>query len=316
MANETQGFVPLAPETLMKIRQLELRAKTVVEGFMSGLHRSPYHGFSVEFTDYRPYSPGDDLRYLDWKQVARRDRQYIKRFEDETNLRCYLLLDMSRSMSFGSTSYTKADYARTLAATLAWFFNRQRDAVGLMTFGESIHDVVPPRYRAGHLRRLMLALEHAQPDSATDVEGPLEQIARTVSRRALVILISDFLAPIDSLEQKLGYLRARGHQVTLMRVLDPTEIEFDFTKASMFQDVETNRQIYVDPASVRESYLQQFSEHAEQLAAICQRSGIDLHTLRIDQPVEDALVALVQSRVGTAMGMGQRRNPVVGGGAS
>ena len=132
----------LSPEALMRVKNLELRARMIVEGFMSGLHRSPYHGFSVEFTDYRQYSPGDDLRYLDWKLLARRDRQYIKRFEDETNLRCYLLVDMSSSMGFGTVGYSKFEYARTLAATLAWFFARQRDAVGLMTFGDHIVDMI------------------------------------------------------------------------------------------------------------------------------------------------------------------------------
>ena len=150
----------VSPTAVMQIKNLELRAKIVVEGFMSGLHRSPYHGFSVEFTDYRQYSIGDDLRYLDWKLYAKQDRYYIKRFEDETNLRCYLLVDMSHSMGFWSGNYSKLEYAKTLAASLAWFLNRQRDAVGLVTFGDQIVDMIPPRYRAGHLRRLMLTLEN------------------------------------------------------------------------------------------------------------------------------------------------------------
>ena len=146
------------PKALMAIRNLELRARVVVEGFWKGLHRSPYHGFSVEFTEYRQYSPGDDTRYLDWRLYARSDRHYLKRFEDETNLRCHLLVDQSRSMDYGSLTYSKSDYARTLAATLAWFLHGQGDAVGLLSFDERVRDYLPPRHRHGHLRQLMLAL--------------------------------------------------------------------------------------------------------------------------------------------------------------
>src|SRR6187549_3363632 len=146
----------ISPQALMAIKNLELRARIVVEGFWHGIHRSPYHGFSVEFTEYRQYSPGDDPRYLDWKLFARSDRYYIKRFEDETNLRCHLIVDLSRSMDFGSLDYTKADYARTLGATLAYFLHRQRDATGLTTFHDEVLDYLPARYRPGQLRRLML----------------------------------------------------------------------------------------------------------------------------------------------------------------
>src|SRR5687768_10115342 len=157
------------PAALMAIRNLELRARTVVEGFWHGLHRSPYHGFSVEFTEYRPYTPGDDPRYLDWKLVGRTDRYFIKKFEDETNLRCQLLIDGSRSMTFGSRGYTKADYAHTFAATLAHFLHHQGDAVGLLTFDETVREYLPPRHRPGHLRQLMLALEKPAGGQATDL---------------------------------------------------------------------------------------------------------------------------------------------------
>src|SRR6266498_1227434 len=149
----------ISPKALMAIRNLELRARVVVEGFWTGLHRSPYHGFSVEFTEYRQYSPGDDPRYLDWRLLARSDRCYVKKFEDETNLRCRLRVDNSRSMGFGSVGYTKAEYGRTLAATLAWFLHQQGDATGLLTFDEAIRDYLPARHKPGHLRHLMLALE-------------------------------------------------------------------------------------------------------------------------------------------------------------
>lgn len=292
----------LAPDTLMRVKQLELRAKMVVEGFMSGLHRSPYHGFSVEFTDYRQYSPGDDLRYLDWKLLARRDRKYIKRFEDETNLRCHLLVDMSRSMAFGSGAFSKFEYARTLAATLAWFFNRQRDAVGLMTFGDAIIDFVPPRYRSGHLRRLMMALEKATTGNSTDLNRPLEQIAQTVNKRSMIILISDLLAPVEQLKKNLGYLKARGHDVVLMRTLDPAEVNFDFSKASMFRDLETGKQLYVDPQVAAADYQREFKKHAFEIESICQQLGVDHFLVQTDQPIENALVDLTQARVARSGG--------------
>lgn len=286
----------VSPTAIMQIKNLELRAKIVVEGFMSGLHRSPYHGFSVEFTDYRQYSIGDDLRYLDWKLYAKQDRYYIKRFEDETNLRCYLLVDMSRSMGFGSGNYSKLEYAKTLAASLAWFLNRQRDAVGLVTFGDQIVDMIPPRYRAGHLRRLMLTLENSTSGKSTDLSAPLEQIAQTVSKRGLVVLISDLLAPVESFVKNLNYLRTRGHEVVILRTLDPTEIEFEFDKASLFRDLETGREIYVDPQSAVADYRKRFAEHEAAIKEICDQIGVDFFTISTDQPIEAALLELIQSR--------------------
>src|SRR5882672_5735233 len=179
------------PQALMNIRSLELRARAVVEGFWSGLHRSPYHGFSVEFTEYRPYASGDDLRYLDWRVFARTDRYYIKKYEDETNLRCHLIADQSRSMEFGTRGYTKARYAATLAATLGHFLDLQGDAVGLLTFDSEVREYLPARHRPGHLRQLMIALERPSAGKATNLEVPLERITSLVRKRGLVALISD-----------------------------------------------------------------------------------------------------------------------------
>jgi len=285
------------PAALMRIKNLQLRAKVVVEGLLSGLHRSPYHGFSVEFTEYRQYSDGDDPRYLDWRLFARSDRYYIKRFEDETNLRCYLLVDLSRSMGFGSLNYTKADYAKTVAATFAYFLSTQRDAVGLTTFDEQIVDYLPARFRSGHMHRIMLALERAPAGSATDLAAALEQVARTASKRGLVVLLSDLLAPIDTLEKRLGYLRARGHEVVVMRVLDPAETQFGFEESAVFHDLESGRQLYVDPQAVRERYLARFSEHAEQISRACTRLGIELRGLTTDGPLELALFDFLNARL-------------------
>src|SRR5678815_3911420 len=193
----TQSATFLDPAALMAIRNLELRARTVVEGFWNGIHRSPYHGFSVEFTEYRPYTAGDDLRYLDWRVFARSDRYFIKKFEDETNLRCHLLADNSRSMAFGSLGFSKASYAATLAATIGYFLYLQGDAVGLLTFDETIREYLPARHRSGHLRQIMLGLERPPGGQTTDFAAPLKQMVEIVRKRGLMVILSDFFAPME-----------------------------------------------------------------------------------------------------------------------
>ncbi len=284
------------PRALMRIKSLQLRAKVVVEGFNAGLHRSPYHGFSVEFSEYREYSPGDDPRYLDWRLFARSDRYYVKRFEDETSLRCHLLVDMSRSMSYGSGDFTKADYARTLAATLAYFLSSQRDAVGLMTFDEAIAEYLPARFRPGHLHRLMVALERSTGGESTDLTGPLEQIASSVNKRGLIVLISDLLAPVEPLEKNLSYLRSRGHEVILLRVLDRAEEEFVFGDAAIFLDLESGRELYIDPKVAREQYLERFGAHTAAITRACSNLGIEHVEMTTDRPLELALFDFISAR--------------------
>ena len=285
------------PQSLMAIKNLELRARVVVEGFWTGLHRSPYHGFSVEFTEYREYTPGDDPRFLDWRLYARSDRFYIKKFEDETNLRCHLLVDNSRSMNFGSLAYTKEQYANTLAATLAYFLYLQGDAVGLLTFDEQIRDYLPARHRTGHLRHLMLALEKPAGGTSTDLGTPLKRIAEMVTRRALMVLITDLLAPIETLERNLSSLGACGHEVILFQVLDPAELAFDFEKAALFHDIESDRDLYLDPVAARAEYLKKFEAHNAAAQAACQKHGITYLRLTTDQPLEMALFDFLRSRM-------------------
>jgi uncharacterized protein (DUF58 family) len=295
----------VSPAALMAIRNLELRARIVVQGFWHGIHRSPYHGFSVEFTEYRQYTPGDDPRYLDWRLFARSDRYYIKKFEDETNLRCYLLVDNSRSMDYGSLNYTKAEYANTLAATLAYFVYLQGDAVGLLTFDEHIREYLPARHRTGHLRRLMLQLETPAGGSATDLAAPLKRIMETVRKRSLMVLISDLLAPIESLERNLTSLAACGHEVMLFHVLDPSELQFQFEKPLMFRDVESGRDLYIDPASVRNDYLKRLETHNNAVVGLCQRLGIGYRRFATDRPMELAMFDFLRERVQSAKGAGR-----------
>jgi uncharacterized protein (DUF58 family) len=293
----------------MRIRNLQLRAKVVVDGLLSGMHKSPVHGFSVEFTEYRQYTPGDDLRYLDWRLYARSDRYYLKRFEDETNLRCYLVTDLSRSMGFGTLSYNKAEYARTMAATIAYFLTLQRDAVGLITFDQAIHDYLPARFRPGHMHRLMMSLERAPAGNGTDLAGALEQVAKTARKRGLVVLLSDLLAPVESIETQLGYLRARGHDIAVIRILDPAEVDFPFREESLFHDVETGRELYVDPHAAREKYRQRFAEHSWDLARVCHGLGADVQEVTTDRPLDGVLSDFLHKRLRRGRHVARRRGP-------
>lgn len=293
--SSTAGMID--PVSLMRIKSMELRAKVIVEGFWKGIHRSPYHGFSVEFTEYRQYTPGDDPRYIDWRLYARSDRFYIKKFEDETNLRCHLLIDHSRSMGYGSTGYSKAQYAGTLAATLGYFLFTQGDAVGLATFDDQIRDYLPPRNRSGYLRRLMLALESPPEGRATDLGPALQRIAQMLTRRGLIVLISDLLTSIDQLESDLGYLCASGHDVVMFNVLDPAELSFDFDSPALFRDIESEHNRYVDPAAAQAEYKRRLTEHLDKVAFVCRSLGIDYHLFTTDRPFDLALLDFLQDRM-------------------
>jgi uncharacterized protein (DUF58 family) len=268
----------------------------VVEGFWNGLHRSPYHGFSVEFTEYRPYSPGDDVRYLDWRLYARLDRYYVKRFQDETNLRCHLLVDRSGSMRYGSLNYTKFDYARTLAATLAWFLNGQGDAVGLFTFDDRVRDYLPARHRHGHLRQLLLALEHEPEGGVTNLNEPLRRVAELVRKRGLIVLISDLLAPLDELESDLGRLTAAGHETVIFQVVDPNELDFNFHRPMLFREMEGGRELYVSPEAVRAEYQRRFAGHRLGAETVCRKLGVAYQRVVTNQPLELALLEFLRRR--------------------
>jgi uncharacterized protein (DUF58 family) len=301
------------PVTLMRIKSLQIRARVVVEGFLKGIHRSPYHGFSVEFSEYREYTPGDDPRYLDWRLYARSDRYYVKRFEDETNVRCYLVVDTSRSMGYRSGPYSKSEYARTAAATVAYFLTMQRDAVGLILFEDKITEYLPARYRPGQLRRLMASLEREPTGHATNLIEPLDQIAATMRKRGLVILVSDLLAPIDKLETSLSCLRSRGHEVIILRVLDPQEMHFSFAMPAMFHDVESGREIYVDPGAAKEHYVRRFEAHAASIARSCVDLGIEYESVTTDRPLELVLFDLLRARMRRGRRPGRKIAPGRGG---
>lgn len=285
------------PSALMQIKNLTLRAKAVVEGFMSGLHRSPVHGFSVEFSEYRPYVQGDDPRRVDWKLLARTDRYYVKQYEDETNRRCYLAVDQSRSMAYGSLSYSKAQYARTLAATFAYYLTQQRDAVGVMTCGHDQVDYLPARHRPGHMQQLMRHLDRASEGTQSNLSDALAQLAGRSQRRGLVLILTDALMEPDTLSLPLGYLRGRGHEVVMIRILDPREINFTLDGATMLRDMESGKQIYVDPNVAKRDYDEKFQRHQALLTDLCHRRGVRLTTFSTEQSLDNALFDLVSSMV-------------------
>ncbi len=297
------------PVAIMQIQGLTLRAKTIVEGFTAGLHRSPLHGFSVEFSEYRPYVLGDDPRNLDWKLMARTDRYYVKQYEDETNRRCYIAIDHSRSMNYGNGQVTKAQYAQTLAATLAYFLHAQRDAVGVITCGTDSSEFLPPLHRRGHLQHLMHVLEQPSEGRQTSLADGLSKLAGLSRRRGLVVLISDLLTDPASLEKPLGYLRGRGHQVLMLRVLERGEIDLQLPSSLLLRDLETGREIYVDPEQARQTYVARFQQHAQALNDICQRRGARLFTVTIDQPLEFALLELIGTFTRKSVGRSSSNRP-------
>ena len=282
---------------LMRIRSLELRARLVMEGFWKGLHRSPQHGFSAEFSEYRAYVSGDDPRFIDWKVMARSDRCFVKKFEEETNLRCQLLLDVSASMAYGSGSYTKFDYAATLAGTLALFLREQGDATGVTLFDERIVEHLPARGRSGHWHALLLHLQRAH--AATKGQArrfPLRSLGELVRRRALLVLMSDLLTPLDDMDRDLGLLTAMQHDVVVFQVLDPAELDFPFEESAMFTDVEGGGRLLLEPSAARKNYLQRLQVHLDKFRSLCARHGVEYRLLRTDAPLEQSLFDFLSAR--------------------
>ena len=287
----------LDPAVIARLGSMELKARTVVEGFLSGLHRSPYKGFSVEFAEYRQYLPGDDLSTLDWKVYARSDRHYVKKFEEETNLECHILLDVSASMGYrGGAAMSKVEYGSVLAASLAYLMHRQRDATGLIEFDERITRRLPASARPGHLHAILLALEKIAPGAKSDVGRPLHQLAEALGKRSLVVLISDLLDDPETVVRGLKHLRFRGTDVIVFQVLDPHEIEFPFRGAARFTDVESHDQVTADPARVRDGYLEAMAGLRARYEKELRGAGIDFLTLDTSKALDFALLAYLDAR--------------------
>jgi uncharacterized protein (DUF58 family) len=287
----------LDPAVIAKLGTMELKARTVVEGFLSGLHRSPLKGFSVEFAEYRQYLPGDDLSTLDWKVYARTDRHYVKKFEEETNLECHVLLDVSASMSYrGGAPMSKLEYGSVLAASLAFLMHRQRDATGLIAFDDRIAFRMPASARPGHLHALLLALERLQTGTRSDVGRPLHQLAEALLKRSLVVLISDLLDDPEPTIKGLRHLKFRGTDVVVFQVLDPNELTFPFRGASRFRDLENADEVTADPATIRATYLRELAGLTRRYDRELRGAGIDYVQLDSSQPLDFALLSYLSAR--------------------
>jgi len=290
----------LDPGVLARIGNLELLARTVVDGFLTGLHRSPYLGFSTDFAEHRSYMPGDDVRRIDWRLFARTDRHYIKLFEAETNANFAVVLDVSASMSYRSHEVSKLDYARYVAACLGHLSNRQRDRVGLVTFDHEIVEYLPPGMRP--IDTMLHLLDRVDAGRHGELGPPLRRVTELLARKGIVVVISDFYEDPVAVLGAIGPLRARGHDVIVFHVLDPQELSFTFEGASGFEDLETRRQIPVVPERLRERYRAMIAEHVDALQRAFSDQRIDYVQLDTSQPLDQALFQylLVRERLRTA----------------
>jgi len=273
-----------------------LRARSAVEGYYSGIHKSPFHGFNVEFAEYREYSEGDDLRYMDWRMFARSDRFFVKQFETETNLNCYLLVDSSASMDFGRRDGTRFDYAASLAAALTLVMLRQGDQVGLVTFDTAVRRFIPPRGNARHFGTIVEALECAKPGEDTNISSVLHEIAERVRRRSMIIVISDLFDDVDLLMNGLQHFRHRRHEVIVLHLLDDAEIDFPFDRVMLFEGMERGEQVVADPVIVGQAYRARFREYLENVRRGCAQKNIDYERMRLSVPFDRALTNLLARR--------------------
>ena len=286
----------LDPAVVARLGNLELKARTIVEGLLTGLHRSPFKGFSVEFAEYRQYIPGDALSTIDWKVYARSDRYYVKKFEEETNLDCHVMLDVSNSMSYGSGPMTKFEYGACLAASLGYLMNRQRDAIGLTAFDENIVSMLPASSRPGHLRGVLVTLDRLRPGRKTNVSKPLHQLADSIVKRGMVVLISDLLDDPIEVIRGLKHFQFRGNDVIVFHILDPHETDFPFERATRFEDLETEEEIMAVPGAVRDHYLKEMGGLMEQYRRELGACGIDYQMISTRHPLELALLSYLSTR--------------------
>ena len=283
---------------MAKLQGLQLRARQIVEGYVSGVHRSPFHGFSIEFAEHREYTPGDDLRYLDWKVFGRTDKFYLKQFEEETNLICYLLLDTSESMAYKSdrAAMSKLEYAQTAAAALSYLILNQQDSVGLVTFDEEIRALVRHSSNPSHLKQLLEVMQ-TSPGARKTAAGPIfHDLAERLKKRGIVVILSDLFDNVDAMTAGLKHFRHRRHEVIVMHVLDPAELDFPFEQATLFRGLEQLPEVLVDPRSIRKAYLREFNNFIHQIKKTCRQHRIDYVPLRTDQSLEVALSTYLASR--------------------
>lgn len=276
------------PQTLAKLQGLKIRARQLVEGYVSGLHRSPYRGFSIEFAEHREYVAGDDLRYVDWKVFGRTDKLYLKQYEDETNLICYLVVDVSESMQYRGPGapLSKFEYAQCLAAALSWLVLQQQDAVGLVTFDDQIRAQVRPGGNPAHWQQILQVLESCEPVAKTTLGPIIHELAERFHKRGVVVILSDFFDRLEPLLAGLKHFRHRRHDVVLLHVLDAAEIEFPFGRPMLFRGLEQFPAIRADPQEIRDAYRAEFSSFCQALRRCCRQHGLQYVESRTDQPFD------------------------------
>lgn len=297
MAEQTPDFRKyLNPEIISKLKSMDLRARLVVEGFITGLHKSPYHGFSVEFAEHRPYMPGDEIKHVDWKIYGKTGRFYVKQFEEETNLKSYLLLDASASMGYTSHSVTKLQYASYLSGALTYLMIRQRDAAGLLTFDEKIRRYLPPRSVKTYVQQILKELEATRSSDKTNIAAALHLMAERIKRRGLIILFSDLFDEPQRVISGLKHFRHQKHEVIVFHVLDPLERSFEFDTDAAFKDLETGEEITTQPWHIRQAYRTSVEAYVEHFKKACRENRIDYVPLNTRDDFDRALFAYLLKR--------------------
>jgi uncharacterized protein (DUF58 family) len=287
---ETANANYLDPASLDKIKRLDVRARVVVEGFITGQHRSPYNGFAIEFAAHREYAPGDDLRHIDWKVWSKTDRLYIKEYEEETNLSCHLLIDCSKSMRYGeATGWSKFDYACTAAASLGYLLQQQQDAVGLVLFSNKIDQRLKASSHPSHLKLMLHELENAQPANETDIAEPFLSLGGALRKRGMIALFSDLFLDPETLAKSIKQLRMRQHEVIVFQVMHQDELEFPFQDNTLFKGMETEASLHTEPRALRATYLEAVERHQTAVKKICASAGVDHVLLDTSKPLGEVL---------------------------
>lgn len=289
----------LDPAVLARLQGLGLKARLIVEGYVSGLHKSPFHGYSVEFAEHREYTPGDDIRYVDWKVFGRTDRYFLKQYEEETNFSCWLLLDSSESMGYRSdgAAMSKLEYAKHVAAALAYMVIQQQDAVGLATFDSEVREYVRAAGQPSHLKHIIHVLEKAQPGGETALGPILHELAERIRKRGLVILLSDLFDEGASLLAGLKHFRHRRHDVSVLQIIDPAEQDFPFEEPTLFKGLEGQPEEMADPKAIRRAYCREFEEFLAEARRGCRDLGMEHVLVRTDQPLDAVLSAFLSGRM-------------------
>jgi uncharacterized protein (DUF58 family) len=289
----------LDPRTLAKLSGLQLRARHIVEGYVSGLHRSPYHGFSIEFAEHREYAPGDDLRFVDWKVFGRTDRFYLKQYEDETNLILYIVLDTSESMQYQGpdSPLSKLAYAQCVAASLAWLVLMQQDAVGLVTFDNQIRTLIKPSSSPAHLQQVLSVIENVTSSQKTSTGPIFHELAERFTKRGVVLILSDLFDNVDAMLAGLKHFHHRRHDVIVMHTLDPAELDFPFRGPTMFKGLEQYPEVLADPDALRKAYLREFQSFLHNVQRGCRVNNLDYQQMRTDQPLDVVLSSYLAGRM-------------------